>query len=1101
MSLVPPDFCDSSSPGPRRAGSLPASPSQLHTVPPGPFPHAAYPGLPICLSSQDPPTQAASSPAKHAQPFPHMYQMSIMGQQQHLAALDLAAAAHSPSGGALQTSPSRMLPSPNSGMPLHGAQHPYLGYDAGMQQYCSQHPQRLHPPGQQHSSVHGLVPSFPAAAGPGTGSDAVVAGNQHQNHPYNMAPYGYFPPYVQQQPLSGSPLGHHQQFLGPRTSVPYGAPFASPPRHVSSQQSPPNGGGGGGAGMGQQQGGPLRHNDTAAIGPPADGAVYGAAVQAASEGGPRGAVAREGAPAAIWVGDPNASGHNAPHGAGPAVAASPPAMAKAAPSGGVMGSPQGPTLGGFLAAAAGGNALHGAVRHVVDELRTSPLILPSDYDTPGRGSIGITGGGRSTGGAAYGSGGGGGSGEKNAAIQRYQAQIVSLERQNAELQKRLTDTQSALEAARQARQALEAKQDAMADQVAQANHGAKSRESALESARRANDALSGELRSCQDEVAALRNALAAAKDTAVQWQDRAMEVGKELEAARKKIETLGEEERRLSSENMALRKEVQQLNDVIIKGRIESAELREKLRSSQQDAARAASTAQALASRVESEHEGAAVQMTVMRNKLSELESRNSQLLYDVSGLREEVSRARQAADAAKAALAAKPAGIASEGVGSVRQQQHHHHMSGATSAGWMGLEAQQPSGNSIAPGLGLGGGSGSGAYNGASYGGPYGGNIGNGYNGVGSSVEYSGPGFGAAGFGGGGPSGSVNGGGSGTASGNGGVGGGSFSQRPPAALPPPPQPGSFPSSHSGQATISAILRDLPTDMAFSKLDPETFRNMVRAEAEAMGRGGGGGGGDGLYSAASSPLKPSYGTRHGGGGGDLGTVPSSGALDGVALLPPPPPRLAWGDGPGRDLAAAPPPPPLPDARNMWRAPPPLADEGGFGGRGGGGGGASKAPNTGAANSSYATGRGVAPLQGNGGAGGGGGSGGSPPPYAVNLVDNPYAHRRPANAVGTGGAPPGGGMGSGNGGAYNGETPYGTEETVKDMIARSKALEDKLMVLCSEKGGLEAEYARMPLGAGRSLRERNRKQVVEQRLELLNKEISSVRMQLKRLGVK
>lgn len=58
-----------------------------------------------------------------------------------------------------------------------------------------------------------------------------------------------------------------------------------------------------------------------------------------------------------------------------------------------------------------------------------------------------------------------------------------------------------------------------------------------------------------------------------------------------------------------------------------------------------------------------------------------------------------------------------------------------------------------------------------------------------------------------------------------------------------------------------------------------------------------------------------------------------------------------------------------------------------------------------------------------------------------------------------------------------------------------------MVLCAEKGGLEAEYARMPLGAGRSLRERNRKAVVEQRLELLNKEISAVRMQLKRIGLK
>lgn len=58
-----------------------------------------------------------------------------------------------------------------------------------------------------------------------------------------------------------------------------------------------------------------------------------------------------------------------------------------------------------------------------------------------------------------------------------------------------------------------------------------------------------------------------------------------------------------------------------------------------------------------------------------------------------------------------------------------------------------------------------------------------------------------------------------------------------------------------------------------------------------------------------------------------------------------------------------------------------------------------------------------------------------------------------------------------------------------------------MALCAEKTNLEAEFARMPLGAGRNLRERNRKAVVEQRLELLNKDISGVRMQLKRAGIK
>lgn len=67
------------------------------------------------------------------------------------------------------------------------------------------------------------------------------------------------------------------------------------------------------------------------------------------------------------------------------------------------------------------------------------------------------------------------------------------------------------------------------------------------------------------------------------------------------------------------------------------------------------------------------------------------------------------------------------------------------------------------------------------------------------------------------------------------------------------------------------------------------------------------------------------------------------------------------------------------------------------------------------------------------------------------------------------------------------------------MARSKALEDQLMGLCAEKGSLEAELARMPLGAGRSIRERSRKAVVEQRLDTLGKEISAVRMELKRVG--
>lgn len=39
----------------------------------------------------------------------------------------------------------------------------------------------------------------------------------------------------------------------------------------------------------------------------------------------------------------------------------------------------------------------------------------------------------------------------------------------------------------------------------------------------------------QEELSSARDALAEAKDTAVQWQDRAMEAAKELDASRRKV--------------------------------------------------------------------------------------------------------------------------------------------------------------------------------------------------------------------------------------------------------------------------------------------------------------------------------------------------------------------------------------------------------------------------------------------------------------------------------------------------------------------------------------------------------------------------------------
>eukprot|EP00198_Chlamydomonas_reinhardtii_P001518 XP_001690854.1 predicted protein [Chlamydomonas reinhardtii] len=628
---------------------------------------------------------------------------------------------------------------------------------------------------------------------------------------------------------------------------------------------------------------------------------------------------------------------------------------------------------------------------------------------------------------------------------QQQAQILSLERQNAELQKRLADVQAALEAAQQGRHALEAKNDMLLDEVAQAKSDAKARESALETARRANDAMSTELRGVQEELSSARDALAEAKDTAVQWQDRAMEAAKELDASRRKIETLGEEERRLSAENMVLRKEVQQLNDAIIKGRIETSELRDKLRQAQQEGARATSEVHMLASRAESEQESAAVQLVLMRNRVAELEARNSQMVFDLAAAREESVRARQAAEATKAALAAKPAGIISE----LGPASRHY---GTLSQAWLGTEGMGGAPTSAAAAAGAG------------------------------------PRHAAADRG---PA----------------VGSGSSAQSAEVYAP--------------ASTTAAVLRELPRDVAFSRLDPETFRSMVRAEAEALARASGGrtaashdagGHGTSAYDAGPhSPPPPRYG-GYGSAGASADALAAEASSGSVASgLPAPSSHPAWAAPQSyadnnrqsydskpydsrsyeaakpyevRDSLAA----MLPDPRSSWvaslaeaRNAPGYGDgPGAYGARTGAAGAGQRPPLPPSAGTNQQQSPGPTSP---------------PPPYAIHTADSSYAYRRPPNAVGAGAAA---GVG---GGSADSNTPFGTEDTSKALLARSKALEDQLMVLCAEKGGLEAEYARMPLGAGRSLRERNRKAVVEQRLELLNKEISAVRMQLKRIGLK
>ncbi|KAL3130502.1 hypothetical protein ABBQ38_008319 [Trebouxia sp. C0009 RCD-2024] len=80
-------------------------------------------------------------------------------------------------------------------------------------------------------------------------------------------------------------------------------------------------------------------------------------------------------------------------------------------------------------------------------------------------------------------------------------------------------------------------------------------------------------------------------------------------------------------------------------------------------------------------------------------------------------------------------------------------------------------------------------------------------------------------------------------------------------------------------------------------------------------------------------------------------------------------------------------------------------------------------------------------------------------------------------------------------------PYATEQSLKAMIQASQDLEDKLMKLNQEKAELEAEYARMPSHAGRNLKDRKRKTDIEGRFQVIDHDVNSLRLQLKRLGLK
>lgn len=72
-------------------------------------------------------------------------------------------------------------------------------------------------------------------------------------------------------------------------------------------------------------------------------------------------------------------------------------------------------------------------------------------------------------------------------------------------------------------------------------------------------------------------------------------------------------------------------------------------------------------------------------------------------------------------------------------------------------------------------------------------------------------------------------------------------------------------------------------------------------------------------------------------------------------------------------------------------------------------------------------------------------------------------------------------------------------SVVEIMASTKQLEDQLLDLSKERDELEKELAKMPPGAGRTIKGRQRKMAVESRLDDLGFEISRIRTEIKKLN--
>ncbi|MEW5306185.1 MAG: hypothetical protein WDW36_008670 [Sanguina aurantia] len=591
----------------------------------------------------------------------------------------------------------------------------------------------------------------------------------------------------------------------------------------------------------------------------------------------------------------------------------------------------------------------------------------------------------------------------------------------------------------------------------------RSRDGMLQSARQHVEGLSSELRRAQDELGSSRGRSTDSANELAMAQDVIREMRKDGEAVTRKLGTVSEEERRVVAENTMLRKENQFLTSALTKGRAELNEIREQLRASSADLHKAASHAALVTTHAEMDRDNIASQLSMLRVQCSDLQSRNSNLSQDLESAREGSRRALTQHQAQQSSITSRPAGIRSD---------HEHEI--WTSSNNPGMQSSQaliqgtqhyspnpiqprPSSwipDDVAP----------------------------------REISYSSmdpetfrahvraearaqmdravssaaPG------------------------GNGGSSGG-YSLRPPPAqlsqssiqgrsveagsrpplqqqqqIPSPPRlqpaPEYPPTSYGlnsarasgvpsyGYVSTSGRLGNQPSGLGYSVGPPPGPNNPQQVPHYASSASSERSGSSTAAAAAAANRPPSFyaammlDARQGGGTG------SGGVSDGMPHA---------GSGvmgsseytSGNSVAASQSGPAIRIPANR-RLPPP------------------QAPDSPRLDYSSAPSQQQQPV-----------SSQLSPPYAVQSTNE--ARVRNATA------------------ALNGALPYGTEDTLKEMMVKSRAMEDGLVVLCGEKGTLEAEFAKLPVH-GRSQKERGRKVEVERRLEGLNREISNLRLTLRRL---